>query len=212
MAKKYKGGGVNVISEPQLLLGILAVLLVFVGGYFAFNSRGNNRTIVKQENIGNYGAGLLPSLGNGWFWGSALAQSALANPYVPPLRNEWFYDRPILPINAPVPITVSTNVNAIDTDYRQVGILAPEEGDKKGDILMLMGRPLLTNRDKWQYYSISNQHNNVKLPVTFEGRSGLNEQGVNQIYSGDPVTVEGVNEKYKVTLYENNSMPYIPRI
>ena len=73
-----------------------------------------------------------------------------------------------------------------------------------------MGRPLFTNRDKWQYYTISNQHNNVKLPISFKGRSALNDYGVDQIFDGDTIYVEGYNEPFRVTVYENDTIKYLP--
>ena len=122
----------------------------------------------------------------------------LLNPYAPPLRDERYV----------VPINVSTT--AVDTSYRQIGILTPLNGSSKDNILPLMGRPLFTRRSLWQYYTISNQHNNVKLPVSVKGKSGLNENGVDEIYSDDTVYVEGYNEAFKVTKYENDTIKYLP--
>ena len=75
-----------------------------------------------------------------------------------------------------------------------------------------MGRPAFVRRSLWNYYTISNQHNNVKLPISVKGRSGLNENGVDQLYNGDTVYIEGANEAYKVTIYDNSTMKYIPFI
>jgi len=135
----------------------------------------------------------------------------LLNPYIPPLRDER-YLVPSLNIIPPgtIPINVSTNIGAVDTNYRQVGILTPLNSSSKDSILPLMGRPLFTNRDKWQYYTISNQHNNVKLPVSKSGRSCTNEYGCDKIYNGDTIYIEGVNDAYKVTIYDNDVIKYLP--
>ena len=109
-----------------------------------------------------------------------------------------------------VPINISTNIGAVDTAYRQLGILTPSNGSSKDSIVPLMGRPLFTNRDKWQYYSTSNQHNNVKLPVSRAGRSCTNEYGCDKLYNGDTVYIEGVNETYRVTVYDNDTIKYLP--
>jgi hypothetical protein len=133
--------------------------------------------------------------------------NVLQDAYIPPLRDErYFVSTPMVPIN------VQTNIGAVppDTSYRQVGIMTPLNGDSKDNILPLMGRPLYTNRDKWQYYAISNQHNNVKLPISFQGKSALSDYGVNQISSGDTVYVEGYNEPFTVTVYENDTIRYLP--
>ena len=135
----------------------------------------------------------------------------LLNPYIPPLRDERYLVPSLnyIPPGA-VPINVSTNVGAVDTNYRQVGILTPLNSSSKDSILPLMGRPLFTNRDKWQYYTISNQHNNVKLPVSKGGRSCTNEYGCDKIYNGDSIYIEGVNDAYKVTVYDNDVIKYLP--
>ena len=127
-------------------------------------------------------------------------KDALLDPYAPPLRDERYV----------VPINVSTNIGAVDTNYRQVGILTPQNQSSKDSILPLMGRPLFVNRDKWNYYTISNQHNNVKLPVSKGGRSCTNEYGCDKIYNGDTVYLDGVNEAYNVTIYDNDTIKYLP--
>jgi hypothetical protein len=109
-----------------------------------------------------------------------------------------------------MPINVSTS--AVDTSYRQLGILTPLNGSSRDSILPLMGRPLFTRRSKFNYYTISNQHNNVKLPISVNGRSGLSEVGVDEIFNGDTVFVEGTNEAFKVTIYESETIKYLPVI
>jgi hypothetical protein len=135
----------------------------------------------------------------------------LLDPYIPPLRDERYLVPSLnyIPPGA-VPINISTNPGAVDTNYRQVGILTPLNSSSKDSILPLMGRPLFTNRDKWQYYTISNQHNNVKLPISKSGRSCTNEYGCDKIYNGDTVYIEGVNDAYKVTIYDNDVIKYLP--
>ena len=142
-----------------------------------------------------------------------LASDVLLNPYAPPLRDER-YLIPQLNFSPPgtVPINVSTNIGAVDTTYRQVGILTPLKGTSKDNVLPLMGRPVFSNRDMWHYYCISNQHNNVKLPIRFKGKNASNEYGVNKIFGSDIVYVEGANEPYKTTIYENDVIKYLPFI
>jgi len=135
----------------------------------------------------------------------------LLDPYVPPLKDERYFVPEISYIPpGTIPINVSTNIGAVDTTYRQLGILTPLNSNQKNNILPLMGRPLFTSRQKFQYYTISNQHNNIKLPVSVKGRSGLNDYGVDEIYSGDTVYVEGYNDAFKVTMYETNTIKYLP--
>jgi hypothetical protein len=153
--------------------------------------------------------------GYGYGYGGG-SNDVLLNPYVPPLRNENYFNNPnsMGPVFMPraVPINVSTNIGAVspDTNYRQVGILTPINGSKKNSILPLMGRPVFVNRNKWQYYTISDQHNNVKIPISRKGKSCTNEYGCDYIYNGDTVYAEGYNEVFKATVYDNDTMRYLP--
>ena len=119
----------------------------------------------------------------------------LLNPYTPPFNNEMYY----------VPINVRTQ--GAESNYRQIGILTGT-GNKQM-ILPLMGRPLITNRDMWQYYTMS-EKNNVKLPVSRGNKSCTNEYGCDKLYDGDNVYVQGYNGVFNVTIYDNDVMRYIP--
>jgi hypothetical protein len=131
----------------------------------------------------------------------------LTNPYDAPYKDERYF---VPKQGHSIPINVSTNIGAVDTSYRQMGIITPLNGNTTNNILPLMGRPLYTSRQKWQYYTISNQHNNVKLPISVKGRSALNDYGVDELYNGDTVYVEGYNDAFKVTVYENSTIKYLP--
>jgi hypothetical protein len=135
-----------------------------------------------------------------------IMEDVLMNPYDAPLRD----DRYIQSVGGFLPINVPTQ--SVDTNYRQVGILTRVKGKEKETILPLMGRPLFTNRDKWNFYTMNDSNNAVKLPITFKGRSCTSEYGSDNLYSGDVVFVEGYNEAFKVTAYDNQVMRYIPFI
>ena len=75
-----------------------------------------------------------------------------------------------------------------------------------------MGRPLYTSRQKWQYYTISDQHNSVKLPISKAGKSCTNEYGCDRVYTGDTVFIDGLNDVYGVTIYDNDTIKYLPFI
>lgn len=129
--------------------------------------------------------------------------SVLLNPYVPPLRNTNVYSS-----NWGIPINIKTR--GYNAAYRQVGILTRVNGAET--ILPLMGRPLHANRNKWQYYTMSDKNNSVKLPISRKGRSCTNEYGCDEIYNGDTVYAEGYNDAFKVTMYDNQMQQYIPFI
>jgi hypothetical protein len=74
-----------------------------------------------------------------------------------------------------------------------------------------MGRKLMTGREKWQYYTMATNGNmNTKLPISVNGKSCTSEYGCDSINNGDNVFVEGYNDTFKVTVYENSGFNYIP--
>jgi hypothetical protein len=126
----------------------------------------------------------------------------LENPYVPPLRNDRFHDAVI-----PIPINIRTQGPPANVNYRQVGLLTRVNG--KETILPLMGRPLQKNRDKWQFYTMSDKNNSVKLPISFKKKSCTSEYGCDNIYNGDTVYVEGYKDAFRATIYDNAVMEYL---
>jgi len=127
--------------------------------------------------------------------------SVLLNPYAPPLRDTSFFRS-----SFGIPINVQTR--GVNTAYRQVGILTRINGVET--ILPIMGRPLHVNRNKWQYYTMSDKNNSVKLPISVKGKSCTTEYGCDCLFNGDSVYVEGYNDAFKVTMYDNDSPQYIP--
>jgi hypothetical protein len=200
---------------------IFFIIIIFIAlFYMYFNSQKN--TQYQYQYVDNYSSdknkeiliSQIPNYPyNNVFAPPPVPGDVLLNPYVPPLRDER-YLIPQLNLIPPgtIPINISTNVGAVDTSYRQVGILNPIKQPNKDNVLPLMGRPVFTNRDMWQYYTIGNQYNTVKLPIIVKGKSGLNEYGVNRLYTGDRVYLEGLNDVYKVTIYDNDTIKYLPFI
>jgi hypothetical protein len=126
----------------------------------------------------------------------------LENPYVPPLRDDRYHDAVI-----PFPINVRTQGPPVSVNYRQVGLLTRVNG--KETMLPLMGRPLQKNRDKWQFYTMSDKNNAIKLPISFRKKSCTSEYGCDNIYNGDTVYVEGYKDAFRATIYDNAVMEYL---
>ena len=197
----------NIYIQSLLLdrFNILFVLII-VGGVFlylkmnTFNYNQNNKIIVKEN--GN-ASGIYPRASYSF---SNLENDVLMNPYNAPLKD----DR-VNPVNNLDPRGVPINIptQSVNASYRQVGILTRLNGDGE-NILPLMGKPLFTNRDKWNYYTMTDKNNMIKLPITHKGRSCTNEYGCDSMYNGDTVYVEGYKDAFKVTIYEMETPRYIP--
>ena len=201
--------GVFCIENMSIFYVLMLVLILF---YVMYNTI-FKPVVINNNNHNNSNPS--ETRERSWFSPSYpytnLGKDVLLDPYVPPLSD----DRYLVPqINrvpyGTMPINVSTNVGAVDTNYRQMGILTALS--TKGKICALMGRPLFTNRDKWQYYTMSDQYNSIKLPISRNGKSCTNEYGCDRLFDGDSVFIEGINEAYKVTIYDNDTIRYIPAL
>ena len=154
-------------------------------------SHSYNRPIIIEQDTGGRQTHFTPPL------------DVLTNPFTPPLRDSgWFPSRGSF--SRGIPINVKTR--GFDDYYRQVGILTRNNSSEM--LLPLMGRQLHFNQNKWQFYTLS--ENNVKLPVSRNGRSCTNEYGCDDLFNGDTVYIEGYNDAFKVTIYDNYQPRYIP--
>lgn len=135
------------------------------------------------------------------------------------LRNQLFnpFNAPTKPVYFPprfndyrggVPINIRTR--GYDANYKQVGILTRINGPET--ILPLMGRPLHANRNKWQYYTLSDKNNSVQLPLSVNGRSCTQTLGCDEVYNSDTVYVEGYNDAFSVTIYDTATTRYMTEI
>jgi hypothetical protein len=132
----------------------------------------------------------------------------LLNPYTPPLKDERIIMTNDMRGDVRGGIPINVNTRAVDTNYRQVGLLKRMNGPEM--LLPLMGRPRYVSRDKWQYYTMSDNNNQVKLPVSFKSKSCTSEYGCDEISNGDTVYVDGLNATFQVTMYDNATMQYLP--
>lgn len=182
---------------------------------------------------GGMGMGGFIDSGNGVSW----PPDVLRNPYAAPMKDErYLVGPPMFPINVSTnPGAVDASYRQVGVlspnwgsapkrrmgnghDERhcskcKIGKCDGSCGGRGGggdDLLILMGRPLFTNRDTWQYYAISNQRNGVKLPIRVGGKNATNEYGVRELNGGDVITVDGYNKRYQVEMYETDTIRYLP--
>lgn len=148
--KKCPPGVICIENYSMFFIVICVIILLYlvyttmIRQNIVVNNSPSEKIVIKdttRENSGWFG-GLIPS----WPY-TNLPSDPLINPYVPPLRDERYFVPGFngIPPGA-VPINVSTNIGAVDTQYRQLGMMTAT--NTKGKIIPLMGRPLFTNRDK----------------------------------------------------------------
>ena len=182
------------------ILVLIGLIFLYINTQRVNNTEVTKEIVVHEERPAIFGMFPRPS-----FSFSNSPNDVLLNPYQPPLRDDRVF-RTDMSDPRGVPINISTR--AVDAEYRQVGLLTRMGGPEM--ILPLIGRPLYVSRDKWNFYTMSDKNNMVKLPVSHKGKSCTNEYGCDNLYNGDVVYVEGYNDTFKVTMYDNQVMRYIP--
>ena len=202
MAKRCPPGVICIENITIIIVFIIVAGVVIFINLKGQGSTTNERIIIKERPEVVQTDGLFPRPSYSF---SNMQNDVLMNPYQPPLRDDRYFpslggDQRGIPINIPT--------QSVEANYRQVGILTRLNGSEM--ILPLMGRPLFANRDKWNFYTMSDKNNMIKLPVTNKGRSCTNEYGCDNLYNGDTVYVEGYNDAFKATVYDNQVMRYIP--
>ena len=200
--------------ENFTVLMILFLIVIII--YILFNhvnqpiqSRGPQELVLNVSNTNPQQQRETGLFARPAFSFSNVENDVLLNPYQAPLRDNRIY--PDLNMDAfpnKVPINVATQ--SYDSTYRQIGILT-RIGTKE-TILPLLGRPLITNRNSWNFYTMSESNNLLKLPISHNGRKCMTQTGCNDLHTGDTVNVDGYNDAFKVTTYENNLPQYIPFI
>jgi hypothetical protein len=207
MAKKCIPG---VICIENMTLFLLALLTISVGYLYYRQFAAEKGKETRQ--INSWMVPLTPDV------------NSPQNMYSPPL-NIVDVRGPPIPPSLPTPppqnvavvgIPVNIRTSTANTAYRQIGILTKNVRSGNGTdplILPLFGRNLLNGRDKWQYYTMANSGGmtfNAKLPISVNGRSCTSEYGCDSVSNGDTVFVEGYEDTFRATIYENSTLNYIP--
>lgn len=198
MAKKCLPGVICI--ENVTLISIFIILIIGLSVWYMMNQQHLQKGIVQHETkvISNSNTPMLVPISS--------KQDEFNNPYAPPLKNNMYHPRDSSDVRG-IPVNIETR--GMPSNYEQVGILTRTNGNEM--ILPLMGRRTMSGRDKWEYYTISGSGNlNARLPISVNGKNCSGEYGCDEVYDGDVVYVEGYNDTFRATIYENNSFRYIP--
>jgi hypothetical protein len=109
---------------------------------------------------------------------------------------------PIYPVQDPV-----YPMRGYPQNYQQMGVLVSQDSaEYKPIILPLFGRRMLS-KDRWLYYTASNEYNMWRIPVRVNNRDCQDEVGCDEIFNGDNVTVPDLGDKVfvaRIYKYQGN--------
>tara|TARA_Y100001958_G_C21217773_1_gene543153 strand:+ start:817 stop:1467 length:651 start_codon:yes stop_codon:yes gene_type:complete len=82
--------------------------------------------------------------------------------------------------------------------------------DAEAHILPLLGRRTYNRSNKWVYYTATDKYNQVRIPISHNGRNCGGEYGCDEIMNGDTIIIPELNGSFVAKIYENTSLHYIP--
>lgn len=87
--------------------------------------------------------------------------------------------------------------------YQQVGVLVSKDSAEEKPIIMpLFGRKMYS-RDRWEYYTASDEYHMWRIPVMVNNRDCQDDVGCDEIYNGDNVTVpDYANKVFAARIYK----------
>ena len=114
-----------------------------------------------------------------------------------------------------IPINVQTR--GYPDTFQQIGLLATPGGSDMSaspnrTILPLFGRKLITNRDRWNYYTRTDGMNPVQVPVQFKRRNCDEDIGCDEITEGDSVGVPVLGQSFTANVFRYSTPRYLPVI
>lgn len=120
---------------------------------------------------------------------------------VPVKNNNIALNRLYNPLSPPERTYPSGRLNTPGTsDFQQIGIVY-----NNNQRLPLFGRPKYPGRtEKYEYYIIDETRNRLKIP--FKSKND------NELYDGDTVHVDILNDDYNVNIYEYDQFRYDPDV
>ena len=117
-----------------------------------------------------------------------------------------------------VPINISTRGET--PEVQQLGMLTKTSHsdstsgvpgtDVESHILPLYGRKTYNRSSKWVYYTATDKFNQVRIPISNNGRNCDSEYGCDELMDGSTITIPELNGSFTVKLYENKKFYYIP--
>lgn len=76
--------------------------------------------------------------------------------------------------------------------------------------LPLYGRRVYSGSDRWNYYVLNDNYNQMRLPLTIDNKDSMDEYGVKELYDNDTVFLPSYGKTFTVKIYETDEYKYIP--
>ena len=123
------------------------------------------------------------------------------------------------PMKRGIPINIETRESG--GDFQQLGVLSKDtisnEEDSPGNntdsvILPLYGKPTYRGSNRYLYYTETDKYNPVKVPINNKERDCTDDQGCDEIYDGEQVTIPSYNGVFNAKICKFNKPRYIPYI
>jgi len=132
--------------------------------------------------------------------------------YGTPADTRGFIPPPGVPI---IPIQIPTQ--GLPEQFQQMGVLSAPGGTSTSaspnrTLLPLFGRKVAIGRDRYNYYTRSDGINPIQVPVSFKNRNCEDDNGCDEIYTGDTISVPLLGQTFVATTYRYNLPRYIPYV
>lgn len=182
------------------------------------------QVVATRETAPRLGSGVAAMLGPlGPLGPWAQPTRGTGDPRFSPLAPEQSYYTPPDPgfVSPPIPagvgaiVPINVQTQGYPDTYQQIGVLtAPGGTDMSASpnrtILPLFGRKLTTNRDRWNYYTRTDGMNPVQVPLQFKRRNCDDDNGCDEIITGDSVGVPILGQAYTANVFRYATPRYLP--
>ena len=92
-------------------------------------------------------------------------------------------------------------------EYQQVGHLASiNDSYNRKLILPLLGRKI--NRDRWEYYTSTENNSRIRIDITYKNRECADDVGCDEIQNNDIITVPSYDCDFQVHMYRLKPIRY----
>ena len=120
--------------------------------------------------------------------------------YIDNSKKEPILEAPVYPTNLP---------KYNDKNYQQIGVLTSHESDKEPIVLPLFSRKVHNHKERWNYYTASDNNHMMRLPITFDNMKCEDDIGCREIYDNDTLTIEIYKDRiFRATIYKVEAPQY----